>query len=188
MIQDATCLRFNYSTLKLHLWLTGVESRTAFSLLDWAFQEGLLSSPWPWKSAQLALALRVCSARPGLESLLSSPWPLGPLPTLYRCILLFWWGTCYFSEKPVVSHVSFTRLLLNCLSHPKWSHLCHFSPYQRKRREPEAAKYCGYSSRLFSWDNTLSQMCHSQPNHIWQCLRALFIHPPPGLTYYHWHS
>jgi hypothetical protein len=50
-------------------------------------------------------------------------------PTSCGCILLFQLEACYFCEKPFVSHAPFTCLFLKCLSHPKWSHLCHCSPY-----------------------------------------------------------
>jgi hypothetical protein len=45
------------------------------------------------------------------------------------CIFLLWLEACYFCEKPTVSHAPFVCLFLRCLSHPKWSHLCHCSNY-----------------------------------------------------------
>jgi hypothetical protein len=49
-------------------------------------------------------------------------------PASYTCILLFWLEDCYFCEKPIVSHSPLT-----CLSHPKWSPLCHCSPYNSSK-------------------------------------------------------
>jgi hypothetical protein len=101
--------------LKTTLWLVGTKSL----------------SPWTQPLVHHSLyqtehSKKVWSAHPGLESLPNLSWPWGPLPTLCSCTLLSWWGACYFSEKSIVSHTSFTCLLLKCVSHPKWSHLCLF--------------------------------------------------------------
>jgi hypothetical protein len=82
---------------------------SVLSLWNWTFQEGLISSSWPWKFAQLILALG----------------PTTHTVQLHFVILvrgLFLWEACYF---PCL----FRCLLLKCLSHPKLSHICHCSLY-----------------------------------------------------------
>jgi hypothetical protein len=79
---------------------------------------------------------------------LSIPWnsvqltvTLGPPSCSF--ILLLWLEDCYFCERPIGSHAPFTSLLLIYPTHPKWSHLCHCSPFitnkTAKTTKPNAA-------------------------------------------------
>jgi hypothetical protein len=103
-MQGASWLRSNHSTLKLHLQLAATKSAphctrplAAPFLWNRMFLNGLVSLSWPW----------------GLH-LAAELW-------------FFFIRGCYFCEKLLVSHPPFTCLLLKCLPHPKWSHLCHCS-------------------------------------------------------------
>jgi hypothetical protein len=82
----------------------------SLSLLNRAFHEGLVSSVWPWKCAQLVLTLG----------------PIIHIVKLHFVILvrglIFLCETCCFSWP-------FWYLLLKCLLYQKCSHLCHCFSY-----------------------------------------------------------
>jgi hypothetical protein len=113
--QNATCLRSNCSTLKLDLWLVGAVSAACWTRPP--------AHPSPYRTEHFRKMLSACS---GLGSLLNSSWFTTHMVQLHFVILvrglLFLWEVCCFQ-------CPFTCLFLKCLSHPKWSHLCHCPTY-----------------------------------------------------------
>jgi hypothetical protein len=83
---------------------------SSLSLWNWTFQECLVGLSWPWKFAQLILAM---GPTPHIVQL--------HLVAVVRGLLFLWEAGCF----PCL----FRCLLLKCLPHPKWSHLSHCSPY-----------------------------------------------------------
>jgi hypothetical protein len=154
MVQDTSWISSNYSTWKLHLWLATSQLLAELGHLPVSL---LSKQSIPRRSGQFDLEK---SAQLVLALGSTTHIVLLHLVILVKRLLFLWEARCL----PRL----FRCLLLKCLSHPKWSHLCYCFPYSNTTSQwdligiyrtllPAAAKCF-----LFKW---LQNIVHGRPFH-----------------------